>query len=248
MDIGDGVDIGPMCHVGPMAKLHDGVRLISHVVVEGDTEIGARTVVHPFAVLGGPPQHLKYKGERTKLVIGEDAVLREHVTMNAGTVEGGGVTTVGDRGFFMIGSHVAHDCHIGDNVICTNNVAIGGHVEIGDGAFLGALTGVHQFCRIGAFAFIGGCAAVTTDVIPYASALGNRAELAGLNIIGMKRRGMPRDVIHKLRSAYNALFAETDTFKERLERVRADYADCEEVRRIIDFIDADATRPLMAPR
>lgn len=245
--LGDGVAIGPYCRVGALAKLGDGVVLKSHVVIEGDTEVGPRTVVHPFAVLGGPPQHLRHKGEQTKLKIGADVLIREHVTMHAGTVAGGGVTRVGDHGFFMTGSHVAHDCQVGDNVICTNSVAVGGHAVIGDGAILGALTGVHQFCRIGNYAFIGGCAAVVADVIPYASAFGNHARLAGLNIIGMKRRGMPRERIHALRAAYRTLFGKHDTFKERIEQVRTAYAGIPEVTAILDFIDADAPRPLMTP-
>ncbi len=228
-------------------KLAEGVVLKSHVVIEGDTEIGSRTIVHPFAVLGGPPQHLRHKGEPTKLKIGADALIREHVTMHAGTVEGGGVTIVGDRVFFMGNSHVAHDCCIGDDVICTNFVAIGGHANIGKGAILGALAGIHQFCRIGSYAFVGGCAAVTMDVIPYASAFGNHARLGGLNIVGMKRRGLPRERIHALRGAYQMLFGEKDTLKERVEQVRAAYATVPEIVSILEFIDADAPRPLMTP-
>ncbi len=247
-ELGADVEIGSFCHVSAGARLHDGVVLKNHVVISGATEIGARTIVHPFAALGGAPQHLGYKGEDTKLIIGADNIIREHATMNLGTVAGGGVTRVGARGFFMIGVHVAHDCKIGDNVIFANNAAVAGHVEVGDGVFIGALCGVHQQCRIGSFSYVGGCAAVVSDVIPYASAIGNHAGLAGLNIIGLKRRGIPRAVIHDLRNAYKMLFSDVDTFKERYGRVREQYSDCPEVMRIVDFIGSDAPRSLMTPR
>ena len=247
-ELGADVEIGPFCHVGASVKLHDGVVLKSHVVIDGATQIGARTIIYPFAAIGAPPQHLGYKGEATKLIIGADNIIREHVTMNNGTVAGRGVTQIGNSGFFMIGAHVAHDCIIGDNAIFANNASIAGHVEVGDGVFLGALCGVHQQCRIGSYAFIGGCAAVTGDIIPYASATGNHARLAGLNFIGLKRRGLPRDVIRNLRNAYKMLFADEDTFKERFVRVREQYADCPEVMNIVEFIGSDAPRSLMTPR
>lgn len=245
--LGDGVVIGPMCRVGGGVRLHDGVVLKSHIVIEGDTEIGRETIIHPFSTLGGTPQHLGYKGEPTKLRIGANCIFRENVTVNIGTANGGGVTRIGDRAFLMVGTHVAHDCQVGNDVIFTTHVAVGGHVTIGNNAFLGGLCAIHQYCRIGDFAFIGGCATVTTDIIPHASAFGNHAKLAGLNIIGMKRRGMPRETIHNLRGAYRALFAENGTFKERVEFVRENFAGCDEVARIINFIDSGATRPLMTP-
>lgn len=245
--LGEGVTVGPFCRVGPDVRLGDGVFLESHAVIAGHTSIGARTSVHPFAVIGSPPQHLRYRGEPTRLEIGEDVVIREHATMNPGTVAGGGLTRVGDRGFFMIGAHVAHDCKVGDGVILANNATLGGHVEVGDGAFLGGLCGIHQFCRIGAYAFIGGCAAVVADVIPYGSAYGNHAKLSGLNIIGLKRRETPRQTIHTLRAVYRALFADIDTLKERVEDVRATYGHVPEARRILDFVDATAARSLMTP-
>ena len=248
VELGADVEVGPFCHVARGVRIHDGVVLKSHVVLRGATEIGARTIVHPFAVLGGPPQHLAYNGEDTKLVIGEDNIIREHVTMNIGTVPGGGVTRVGKGGFFMIGVHVAHDCSVGDNVIFANNAAVAGHVIVEDGVFIGALCGVHQHCRVGSYAFIGGCAAVTGDIIPYASAFGNHARLAGLNVIGLKRRGVPRKAIHDLRNAYKKLFEDKDTFKERFHAVREEYASSPEVMRIIEFIGSDAPRSLMTPR
>ncbi len=247
-EIGDGAVIGPYCVVGADVQLKPGVVLKSHVVIAGKTTIGAGTIVHPFAVLGGPPQHMQYKGEATRLEIGEDVVIREHVTMNPGTPDGGGVTRIGDRGFFMTATHVAHDCKVGDDVIFANNATLGGHVQVGDNAFLGGLCAIHQHCRIGANAFVGGCAAVSCDIIPYGSAFGNHARLGGLNVIGMKRRNMPRENIRALREAYRLLFvAETGTFRDRLETVRARRADSPEVALVIDFIDNGATRSLMTP-
>jgi len=243
-EIGD-AEIGPYCVVGDGVKLHDGVELKSHVVVEGLTEIGANTQIYPFCVLGEPPQHLGCKGEGARLVIGSGNIIREHVTMHRGTIAGGALTSVGDGGFFMAGSHVAHDCHIGNKVIFANGAAIGGHGLIGDFAFLGAFCAIHQHCRIGDHAFIGGCAAVTTDVIPYASAVGNHARLVGLNVVGLKRRGFSRETIHKIRAAYRMLFFGDAVFRDRLEAVRQKFSASEEVRHIIDFIDVDKARPLM---
>lgn len=246
-EIAEGVSVGAYCVVGAKVKLGPGVVLHPHVMVAGRTEIGAHTVVHAFASLGGPPQHVAYRGEDTRLVIGARNVIREHVTMNLGTPAGRGETRVGDDGFFMTACHVGHDCVIGDHVIMANCATLGGHVVVGDFVFLGGLCAIHQFSRIGAYAFIGGCAAVTADVIPYGSAIGNHARLAGLNIIGMKRRGLSREAIHDLRGAYRLLFAEEGSFQERLAEVAARYGGREEVRRIIDFIRADARRPVMAP-
>ncbi|MEZ5892326.1 MAG: acyl-ACP--UDP-N-acetylglucosamine O-acyltransferase [Parvularculaceae bacterium] len=245
-DIGD-AEIGPFCRVASGAVIHDGVTLQSHVVVEGGTEVGAGTVVHPFAVLGGPPQHLGYKGEPTRLVIGENCIIREHTTMNRGTVAGGGLTRVGKNGMYMAGAHVAHDCTVGDNVIFANCATIGGHVIVGDFTFLGGLCAVHQHCRVGDYAFIGGCAAVVTDIIPFCSAVGNRARLGGLNIIGLKRRGFSRETIHEMRAAYRHLFFGEGVFKERLEAVRGAYAANAEVMRIVAFIDDAGGRALMTP-
>lgn len=243
-EIGDAV-IGPFCHVGSSVKLDDGVVLESHVVVQGPTEIGSGTHIYSFALIGGPPQHLGHKGEPTRLVIGRDNIIREHVTMHRGTVAGGGVTRVGDNGYFMAGAHVAHDCAVGDKVIFANGAGIGGHVHVGDVAFLGAYCAVHQHCRIGEHAFIGGCAAVTCDIIPYASAVGNHAHLAGLNVVGLKRRGFSRKAIHELRSAYKRLFFGDGVFKERIELARQKHGESPEVQRVLSFIEEGKTRPLM---
>lgn len=245
--LGAGVKIGPYCRVTSRVMLGDDVELKSHVVIDGRTAIGARTMVYPFAILGGPPQHLGYKGEDTGLRIGADCVIREHATANLGTVAGRGETVIGDKCFMMAGAHVAHDCVIGSNVIFANNATLGGHVVVGDFVFLGGLCAVHQFCRIGSYAFIGGCAGVPNDVIPYASATGNHATLSGLNIVGMKRRGMSREAIHDLRAAYRMLFAPEATFQQRLDQVASDFAVSEEVMRIVSFIKEDTKRPLLAP-
>lgn len=239
--------VGPWCRVSSKATLEPGVELKSNVVVEGRTQIGARTVIYPFAVVGGPPQHLGYRGEDTALKIGADCIIREHSTANLGTPAGRGVTVIGDKCFMMTGAHVAHDCIVGSNVIFANNATLGGHVVVEDGVFLGGLAAIHQHCRIGAYAFIGGCAAVTTDVIPYGSATGNHAELASLNIVGMKRRGMSRVTIHDLRGAYRDLFSDKGSFQERIDAVAKRYAHCSEAMRIVRFIREDTKRPLMAP-
>ncbi len=246
-EIGRNAEIGPFCHVDKAATIGDGVKLISHVIISGRTAIGEGTIVHPFAVLGGPPQHLGYRGEDTALEIDAGNIIREHVTMNIGTAAGGGVTRVGKNGIFMAGAHVAHDCQVGDYAIFANNASLGGHVEVGDHVFLGALSGIHQFCRIGDFSFTGGCAAVTADIIPFGSVMGNHARLVGLNVIGMKRRGLTRETIHSLRSAYRTLFLGEDTFKERVARASSEFGDCPEVMQIVSFINQDAPRPLMGP-
>lgn len=245
--LGADVEIGAYAHVGGHVTLEEGVRLHSHVVVTGHTTIGTGTEVHPFAVLGGRPQHNAYKGETTTLRIGKRNQIREHVTMHPGTVQGHGETRVGDDGLFMVGAHVAHDCILGSNVIMANNATLGGHITIGDFVFLSGLCAVHQFCRIGSYSFLGGGGILTTDVIPYGTAIGNHATLEGLNIVGMKRRGMKRETMHAIRSAYRMLFAAEGTLKERLEDATSLFSDVPEVMQIIDFMKADAERPLCLP-
>jgi UDP-N-acetylglucosamine acyltransferase len=245
--LGQDVEIGPFCTVGPKVQLGDGVRLVSHVVVDGATAIGAGTQVYPFAFLGGAPQHLAHKGEDTRLVIGERNTIREHVTMHTGTVGGGGVTTVGSDSLYMVGAHVAHDCVIGDRVTFANNATLGGHVVIGDFVFMGGLSAVHQFTRIGRYSFVGGGGVVTKDIIPYGSVWGNHAHLEGLNLVGLKRRGFTREAINALRAAYRLLFADEGTFQERLDDVVEAHAGTPEVMEIVDFIRAEANRPLCLP-
>ena len=203
--LGDGVEIGPFCHVGAQVRLDDGVVLKSHVVVTGDTRIGAETTVFPFACIGEAPQDLKYAGEDTRLVIGARNRIREYVTMNPGTAGGGGLTQVGDDGLFMAGSHVAHDCRVGNGVILVNNVAIAGHCNLGDEVIVGGLSGVHQFVRIGRGAMIGALTMVTADVLPFALVSGPRGHLDGLNLVGLKRRGASRADIHELREMLDRL-------------------------------------------
>ena len=246
--LGAGVAIGPFCLVGGDVELGDGVRLLSHVVVAGRTRVGARTRVFPFASIGHEPQDLKYRGEPSTLTIGADCLLREGVTMNPGTVAGGLSTTIGDRSTFLANAHVAHDCQVGSDVIFSNNVMLAGHCRVGDFVILGGGAAVHQFVRIGAHAFVGGLAGVENDVIPYAMALGNRAHLAGLNLVGLKRRGFSREQIHELRRAYRLIFAAEGTLKERVEDVGAEFSTHPEVQEILGFIRAGGDRAVCQPR
>jgi UDP-N-acetylglucosamine acyltransferase len=245
--IGGNVHIGPYCCVGGNVELNDGVILESHVVVTGKTSIGAGTHIFPFASIGNSPQDLKYKGEDSVLEIGSDNIIREHVTMNPGTEGGGFITRVGNNGVFMVGSHVAHDCLLGDNVILVNNATLAGHVEIDDFAIVGGLSAVHQFVRIGRHAMIGGCSGVENDVIPYGSIVGNRAHLSGLNLVGLKRRGFSRDVIHDLRRAYRLLFSQEGTQAERIEDVADLFSNIEPVMEIIEFMGAESSRAICQP-
>lgn len=245
--IANSVEIGPYCVVGANVTLGARVRLISHAVIDGNTTVGDGTVIYPFASIGHRPQDLKYKGEASRLVIGRENQIREHVSMNPGTEGGGMVTRVGDHCLFMVGAHVAHDCLIGDHVILVNNVALGGHVEIGDFAIIGGNSAVHQFVRIGKQVMVGGMTGVENDVIPYATVTGNRAHLSGLNLVGLKRRGFSREDIHELRTAYRLLFAPEGTMVERLEEVAAQFKDCAPVMEIVDFIRANSTRSVCQP-
>lgn len=245
--IGDNVTIGPYCVVGPEVELDDGVDLLSHVVVNGRTSVGSNTRIFPFASIGLAPQDLKYKGEASRLEIGCNNIIREQVTMNPGTEGGGMVTRIGNNCLFMVGSHVAHDCQIGDHVIFVNNATMGGHVKIGDWAILGGLSAVHQFVRVGRHAMVGGMSGVENDIIPYGSVMGNRARLSGLNVVGLKRRGFSRDVIHALRNAYRLLFAPEGTLTERLNDLAELMPEIEPVMEIVEFIRADSSRSICQP-
>lgn len=246
-EFGRDVEVGPYCVIGGNVKLGENVRVISHAVIDGHTTIGAHSVVHPFASLGLTPQHLSYKGEPTRLTIGAHNVIREHVTMHIGTVQGGGETKVGNHSFFMAGCHVAHDCVIEDHVILTNNVALGGHVHVGEYANIGGLSGVHQYVRIGKHAMIGGVTGVDKDVIPYALVMGNRARLNGLNIVGLRRRGFSREDIRSLRTAYGLLFSQGGTMAERLNEVADLFSTHAGVMDIVNFIREDSSRPICTP-
>ena len=247
-ELGANVTIGPYCVVGAKVKLGDDVVLVSHVCVAGNTTIGARTKIFPFAAIGHPPQDLKHKGEDTRLEIGTDNVIREQATLHPGTVGGGGLTRVGNHCLFMIGSHVAHDCKVGDNVVMINHATLGGHVQVGDFAILGGLVAVHQFVRIGPYAMIGGMSGVEADVIPFGMVTGDRARLNGLNVVGLRRRNFSRIDIQALRSAYRLLFAQEGTMAERLDDVAALYPDNAPVKSIIEFIRNADARAVTLPK
>lgn len=246
--IADDVAIGPYCIVGPQVELAEGTILESHVVVGGDTTIGARAHIFPFASIGLKPQDLKYRGEPSKLIIGKDNRIREHVTMNPGTEGGGAVTRIGDSCLFMVGTHVAHDCQIGNHVIMANNATLAGHVVIEDFAILGGVSAVHQYVRIGRHAMVGGMSGVDQDVIPFGSVMGDRAHLSGLNLVGLKRHGFDRDEIQALRNAYLLLFADEGTFAERIGEVEGIFGECAPVRQIVDFIKNQTQRGVCQPR
>ncbi len=246
--LGNSVTIGPFCTVGAEVSLGDGVTLTSHVAVAGRTSIGARTRIFPFASIGHEPQDLKYRGEASALEIVTDCLIREGVTMNPGTAQGGLLTRVGNNSVFLANSHVAHDCQVGDHVIFSNNVMLAGHCHVADYVIMGGGAAVHQFVRIGRNAFVGGMAGVEHDVIPYGMALGNRAYLAGLNVVGLKRRGFSREQIHELRRAYRSLFAPEGTLKERVEDVAASFSGQAEVEEILTFIREGGDRAVCVPR
>lgn len=247
-EIGAGVEIGPYAIIGSEVVLHDRVKVAAHVVIAGKTEIGEDTQIFPYASLGQAPQDRKYRGEESRLVLGSGNVIREYVTMNTGTEHGDHVTRIGNNGLFLTGAHVAHDCQLGDNVLMVNNATLGGHCVVEDYASIGGLSAVHQFVRIGTYSFIGGMSAVVNDVIPYGMVLGNRAYLAGLNIVGMKRHKFEREQIHSLRKAYRMLFAQEGTLIERLDDVEKMFRDDQCVQRIVDFVKADSSRSYCVPR
>lgn len=240
-----GAEVGPFCVIGPQVRLAPGVVVKSHVVIAGETTIGEGTVVWPFCCIGEAPQDLKFKGERTQLVIGARNRIREHVTMNPGTAGGGGITRIGDDGLFMAGVHVAHDCRVGDRVILVNHVALAGHVEVGDDAIIGGLSGVHQFVRIGRGAMIGALSMVAADVIPYGLVSGPRGRLEGLNLVGLKRRGAARAEIAALRAMLAGLGQ--GAFRDAA-RARAGAPDLTpREREVLDFILGPSERSFLTP-
>ena len=246
--LAEGVCVGAYSIIGPHAILKENVKIHPHVVIDGHTTLGAGTEVFPFAALGLVPQNVHYKGEPSTLEIGEGCMIREHVTIHPGTEKGGMKTTVGNSCYIMVGSHIAHDCHVGDSVIMANNATLGGHVTVGDYAIIGGLAAIHQFVRIGAYAMISGTAGVSEDVMPYGSVVAIKAKLGGLNIIGMKRRGFNRQDIHDLRNAYKLLAKDqTGTLEERLQKIRVLYGNCRTVQDLLAFIDQDPKRPLCLP-
>lgn len=247
--LGSGVEIGPFCLVDNNVRLGDGVRLLSHVSIGGHTEIGAHTIVHPHAALGGEGQIRKNDFPEARLVIGEDNVIREGVTMSCGSRRGGGMTRVGNRGYFMAYSHVGHDCVVGDECTFANNVALGGHVHVGDNVTIGGNTAVQQFCRIGRLAMVGGLTGVNRDIIPFGLAHGDHAFLGGLNLIGLKRRGFSRETIHALRAAYRMIFRDTrGRLMDRAAAAKENWAHVTEVQEIADFVLADAKQSVCTAR
>ena len=242
------VTIGPFAVVGKNVSIASGSVLHSHVVVDGHTTIGEKTEVFPFASLGARPQDLKYSGEASKLIIGSGNIIREHVTMNPGTTGGGMLTKVGDNCLFMVGAHVAHDCQVGDNVILANNATLAGHVIVGSFAILGGLSAIHQFVRIGDHAIVGGMSGVEHDVIPFGSVKGERARLAGLNIIGMRRRGFSRQELDDLRAGYKKLFSGKDNFQDRVAGLISGKTQTQALKEVIDFIQQDSSRAICQPK
>jgi len=245
--LGDGVEIGPYCLVGPDVELGAGVRLIANVCVTGVTTIGEGSVIYPFTSLGSPPQSVHYRGGATRLIIGPRCELREGVTMNTGTEDGGGVTLVGERCLLMVGCHVGHDCQIGDAVTFANNVVLGGHVSVGDNTFLGGHAAIHQYVRIGEGAMMAGLSGAPADIIPFGYALGQIADLVVLNVVGLRRRGAKRADLHRLRRAYRALFFGAGVFAERVDAVAGEFTDDALVGKIVAFLRAGGKRPLMHP-
>jgi UDP-N-acetylglucosamine acyltransferase len=245
--LGSDVEIGPFSCIGKDAILHDGVRVLAHAVISGATEIGKGTVVYPMAVLGGGPQYRGDAGIGARLSIGANNVIREHVTMNGGSLKGGGKTAVGSNGYFMAYSHVAHDCIIGDGVTFANGVALAGHVTIGDGANIGGLAAIQQFARIGRFAFVGGVTGVPDDVIPYGMVWGSRARLQGLNLVGLKRRGLPRERIRAMREGFKFLFHGEGHLLDRARQTAERWREIPELAEIVAFVLADSKRPICTP-
>jgi UDP-N-acetylglucosamine acyltransferase len=248
-ELADGVEVGPYCIVGSHVRLSEGVRLGSHVVIRGHTEIGQRTVVHAQAVLGGDAQIRNDSAPEAKLIVGCDNVIREGVTISVGSRKGAGITRLGDRNYLMAYSHLGHDCLIGDDVTLSNGVQLGGHVEVGNGVILGGLAAAQQFSRIGQYAFVSGLSGVSADIIPYGMALGLHARLGGLNLIGLRRRGISRANIHALRAAFRSIFVEKQgTLEERARRAAERWQNVPEVQDVTAFILSDSKRPIAPAR
>jgi UDP-N-acetylglucosamine acyltransferase len=247
--LADGVEVGPFCVVGSGAVLRDGVRLVSHVVIEGETEIGERTVIHSHAVIGGHAQIRNHEPRGMRLRVGNDNVIREGVTISTGSRGGRGITSVGDRCYLMAACHIAHDCIVGNDVTLSNGVQLAGHVHLGDGVIMGGLSAIQQFGRVGRYAFVSGVSGATADVIPYGSVIGTHARLYGLNLVGLRRRNVPRRNIHALRAAYRAIFeSESGTIHDNARRAREAWPDVPEVQEVVNFILADAKRPICPAR
>lgn len=246
--IGAGCKVGPFCHIGANVTLADGVELFSHVALAGNLSVGEATRIWPFASIGHQPQDLKFAGENTHLQIGARCMIREGVSMNPGTAGGGGITSIGDDCLFMLGTHVGHDCHVGNRVILANSASLAGHVIIEDDVIIGGLSGVHQFCKIGRGAVIGAVCMVTNDVIPYGAVVGDRPNLSGLNLVGLKRRGVDKTTINGLRAAFVELFEDNGTLKNRIADARAKYPANQLVSEVLDFLESDSSRSFLMPK
>lgn len=235
--LGANVSVGPYSLIGDGVVLHEDVEIAGHVVIEGPCEIGAGTRIYPFASLGQAPQDLKYAGEPTRLVIGRRNQIRECVTMNRGTVQGGGVTTVGDDNLFMVQAHVAHDCHVGSHNVFANYTALAGHVAFGDHITIGAYSGVHQFCRIGNYSFIGASTKIVKDVLPYSRTDGNDAACYGANTVGLRRKGFSHEAIRSIQHAFHLLLSSKLNTSQALERLKAETQEIPEIAYFIEFIE-----------
>ena len=244
--ISKNVNIGPYTVIGPNVEIGEETEIQSHVYIVGNTKIGKNNKIYPFASIGNDPQDLKYQGEETKLEIGDNNKIREYVTINPGTKGGGGLTKVGNNCLFMVSSHIAHDCIVGDNVILANNVPLGGHANIGDNAIIGGNSAVQQFTRVGKFAMIGGMCGVVRDIIPYGIAHGNRSILQGLNLIGLRRKNVPNKEIMILSDAYKELF-KNENLTENLNKLSNEIKTNELVSEVIRFIEEDKKRPICTP-
>ena len=244
--ISQNVTIGPYSVIGPNVEIGDGTVIQSHVNITGNTKIGANNKIYPFASIGNDPQDLKFKGEKTLLEIGDNNKIREYVTINPGTEGGGGKTKVGNNCLFMVSSHIAHDCIVGDNVILANNVPLGGHAHVDDNAIIGGNSAVQQFTRVGKFAMIGGMCGVVRDVIPYGIAHGNRSILQGLNLIGLRRKNIPNKEILSLSEAYKIIF-KNENLTENLSHLSNDLRKKELVSEVVNFIEKDKKRPICTP-
>ena len=244
--IGNNVEIGPYCVIGSEVQISDNNKLYSHVNISGNTKIGEGNTFYPFCSIGNNPQDLKYNGEKTQLVIGNNNKIREYVSINPGTVGGGGKTVIGNNCLLMVSSHVAHDCRLGDNIIIANNVAIAGHAEINDYVIIGGNSAVQQFTRIGKMAMIGGMTGVLNDVIPYGLSIGNRNYLQGLNLIGLRRKNISNKDILELSEAYKVIF-KTDKLTDNLSNINGSFQNNELVKDVVNFINKDKKRPICSP-
>jgi len=247
--IQEGVEIGPYCIIGENVKIKSKTIVKSHVVIDGDTVIGSNNVIYPFASIGLDPQDLKFKGEKSQLIIGDNNRIREHVTIHLGTQDGGNITRIGNNCLLMVGVHIAHDCQVGNSVILANNATLAGHVIVGDDVVIGGLSAVHQFVRIGNYAMIGGMSGVESDVIPYGLVMGQRANLAGLNLVGMKRHNIEREEIHALRNFFKKIFIdqEQENFIDRVEKFSKEFPQ-KTVLDIVNFVKSHSARSYCKPK